>query len=180
MSEQLTYVKGLEQLTAALKSLPAKVATRTLRRAVSAGAAVIRDAARANAPTAERIIKRGGGVVTLPGTLKKSIVIKYVPSNSNDNQVQYVVAIRKGKRLQKSGRDAFYASFVEFGHKLVPRRTSATPGRLRSRQQQATASGAEVRGYRYLTRAIDQYHGAAVDKIRDALASELAKLPEFK
>ncbi|MGH7785087.1 MAG: hypothetical protein ACREO5_14765, partial [Candidatus Binatia bacterium] len=55
-------------------------------------------------------------VVTQPGTLRRAAITKFVATASNATQVEYIVTFRKGPRQQKGGRDAFYASWVEFGH----------------------------------------------------------------
>ena len=47
---EFKYIDGLVQLSAALKELPTNVSRNVLRRAVSAGAAEIRNQAKLNAP----------------------------------------------------------------------------------------------------------------------------------
>jgi hypothetical protein len=173
----LRYVSGLVQLSAALKGLPAKVATKVLRHGVMAGAERIIFAARSNAPIASGPIRRGKGKITQPGTLRNNIIAKFVARDSNATQVQYIVTVRKGKRF--AGRDAFYGSWVEFGHRIVPRKSKAHPGSIRFRRNSPALQGS-VPGRRYLTRAVNAVHNQATDAMVRTIKMDLAKLPEFK
>ena len=167
-------VKGLQELKARLDALPKEVAQRGLRRAVAAGASVIRAAAKKAAPVAAGPIRRGGGKETAPGTLQRGAMAKFIKAESNDTQVFYIVGFRQGKRQQKSNRDAFYASWVEFGHKIVPRRgKGARKGTLARNRRQATAS---VPPHPYFAPAWEANKQNALDAIQKRLTSELQKL----
>ncbi len=101
------HVKGLSDLVAAMNGLPDKVRVNGLRRAVSSGAVIVRNDARARAPVDT-------------GEMRKDIQVKRerVP---DAYVATYSVHVRSGKRSRLSGRardvdkDSFYWKFVEFG-----------------------------------------------------------------
>lgn len=141
-------IHGLEELSRTLKALPEKVRKNILRRAVGSGAAEIRKQAKVNAPVRT-------------GTLRRAAYIKYIREGSNTNQVTFITSFRKGKKEQKVGkrglnRDAFYASWVEFGHKK--------------------RNGGMTRPVRMLTRAFTAKASAALDVITRRVREGIAKL----
>lgn len=101
-------IKGLDALAKALKELPDRVAKNGLRAAVYAGAKVIRDEAKLQAPVAT-------------GTLKRAVILKQIPELSTKNKQTFFVTVRQGKKYRKQGKkgnlsqDAWYWRFVEFG-----------------------------------------------------------------
>lgn len=115
---QLEHVKGLAELSAALKKLPDRIARNALRQSVSQGAAVIRAEAKVRAPRAPRVL---GKQHTPPGTLRRAIVTKHDVKRSNLTSQTYVVTVRSGKRYRNQGKkknlsqDAYYWRWVEFG-----------------------------------------------------------------
>ena len=113
MAENLT---GFKELAEALKKLGARAAKNALRRAVSAGAAEVRNQARANAPVDS-------------GTLKRSIAIKREKDQRGGPlAATYTVFVKQAKNgsvgqknVKANGKfDAYYARFVEFGTSKVP------------------------------------------------------------
>lgn len=116
----LQHVEGLAQFAATMKTLPQTVSDKILRRSMFAGAMVFKKFVQAYAPVASKPVRRGNGHVTLPGTMRAAVIVKLISSQSGADQVQYIVTYRKGKAQQKSGRDAFYARFLEFGHYTRP------------------------------------------------------------
>ena len=72
-------VEGLDALAKALKELPDRVAKNGLRAAVYAGAKVIRDEAKLQAPVATDDL---GPNQPPPGTLKRSVIMKQIPELS--------------------------------------------------------------------------------------------------
>jgi HK97 gp10 family phage protein len=172
----LEYVQGLDALTRRLQSLPNDVSTKVIRGAVYRGATVIRDFAAAFAPVASTPINRGNGRFTAPGTLRANGIVKYVASQSGTNQVQYLVTFRQGKAQQKSGNDAFYARFLEFGHYTRP----AGGGRIPRRRfrEGFLASGAVshfVLPRKFLTPAFTRGGQLALDVMTEAIAQGLAR-----
>lgn len=163
-------IHGLDELNRKLKALPDKIRKNSLRRAANAGAAIVRDEAKRTVPPVRRT-----------GTLRRAAYTKYLNRNSNANQVVYIVSFRRGKNQQSVGkkklnRDAFYASWVEFGHRIVPRSKkigmrkgkNAYEKTIRSRRSAATGF---VPGRKMLTRAF-------AAKSRQALDALIAKLRE--
>lgn len=126
MSE-LVHVKGLEELKAKFLRLSKESGRKVLRPMTAAGARVVK------AAVVENI---GSDPRSISGTLKRSAIIKFVAAESNETQVEYIVTFRRGKNQQKHGRDAFYAPWVEHGHKIVPRSAKAKTlrGVLRNRR----------------------------------------------
>jgi HK97 gp10 family phage protein len=171
----LVHVKGLEELKAKFAQLPKDMNAKVLRSGVAAGARVVKTAAIANAPIGD---SRRGHVA---GTLKRAAIIKFLPAASNDTQVEYIVTFRMGKRQQRFHRDAYYASWVEFGHKIVPRSAKALnlKGLLRnkrtlaSRREAARRAGNRVPPHRFLGPAWEATKDAALQAITEATSRAL-------
>lgn len=146
MSEFIQLV-GLDDIKLRFAAQPEEISTKVLRRGVYAGAALVKSAAVDLTPVRS-------------GTLKRAAIVKFVRIESSATQVKYIVTFRRGKRQQKSGRDAYYAGWVEFGH--------------RSR------SGSLVPPHRFLKPAFDlNYHQAIALEIT-TMRNALAKLPDFQ
>jgi HK97 gp10 family phage protein len=115
---ELEHVKGLRELSDALRQLPDRIARNALRQSVAAGAAVIRKDAQSRAPVASSPLPSGGPP---PGTLKRSVVTRYARELSNQVSQTYTVGVRHGKKYRKQGKkgtlsqDAYYWRWVEFG-----------------------------------------------------------------
>lgn len=115
---ELQHVKGMRELSEALRQLPQRIARNALRQSVAAGASVIRSDAKARAPMATA---PPGPGQPLPGTLKRSILIRHLSERSGLTSQTYVVGVRHGKRYRKQGKkgnrsqDAYYWRWVEFG-----------------------------------------------------------------
>ncbi len=100
---------GFKEFADALRKLGPRVAKNNLRRAVSAGAALVRNEARATAPVDT-------------GELKKDIQMKR-EKDQRDGPLaaKFSVFVRSGKKSRLSGaardvdKDSFYWKFVEFG-----------------------------------------------------------------
>lgn len=128
------HIEGADLLTRKLNALPARVEAKVVRGSVVEGARVIRDQARENAPMWHGEVSQGAPPA---GTLKKSIIIKYIPEQSRAGRYVYYVGVRHGKKYSKMGkkginRDAFYWYFVEFGHYTRP-----TGGAFKSAERKA-------------------------------------------
>lgn len=159
-------IQGLEQLNANLKRLPALMVTKVLRRGVAAAAGVIKGAAAQYAPIGSRVKKRKGLSIQ-PGTLRRSAIVKYLPAESNGTQVEYIVTFRQGNRAARAGKDAYYASWVEFGHRVVPRgkRIKDVYGLLRNQRTiraRRALSTTRVPPHRYFGPAFDATSGKAL------------------
>lgn len=136
---ELQHIKGLSELSAALKELPNRIARNALRRSVARGAVVIRDEAKTRAPVSTTPPAPGD---PLPGTLKRSIVIKHDKDRSILTSQTYVVAVRHGKKYRNQGKrgnlsqDAWYWRFLEFGTRKMAARPFLRPA-LESRRREA-------------------------------------------
>lgn len=100
-------IEGLSELRKALLELPQELRKGPLRSAVSAGAKVVQDRARANAPVDS-------------GTLRRAIYRTRSKSQSSAVQETAIVGIRFGKKYQKRKQDAWYWRFIEFGTSKLP------------------------------------------------------------
>ena len=150
-------IEGLEALKERFANLPKELGRKTIRSIAMAGAGVMRTAARQTAPQYLGRPRKG----RTPGTLKRAAIAKRVAANSSDTQAQYVVTFRRGKKQQtaKGGsRDAFYASWVEFGHKVVARsrKVKTLLGKRRNArtlQARRESVSKQVEGVHYLANA---------------------------
>lgn len=127
---EFVKIEGLDELAAALRELPGKVARAGLRASVYAGARVIQEEARLRAPVYTGPVSEGHPP---PGTLKRSIIMKQIREESGDQAQVFYVLVRYGKKYQKQGKsgnlsqDAFYWRFVEFGTARQPARPFLRP-----------------------------------------------------
>ena len=152
--DEFIKLTGLEDLKRRFREIPHEIATKVLRKGVLSGANIVKKAA----------IQQIGSGEPAPqsrsGTLKRAAIVKFIRENSNDTQVEYIVTFRKGKRQQAKGRDAFYASWVEFGHR----------GR----------GGLLVPPHRFLKPAFDQSYHQALALELSTMRNELLKIPGFQ
>jgi len=96
-------VTGLKELQQKLLAMGQKVGLKAIRTALVSGAQIIKKDAITRVPVKT-------------GRMKNSILVKRLPK-PNPFKEQVIVGVRSGKKYQKSGRDAFYWKFIEFGHK---------------------------------------------------------------
>lgn len=108
MADSFMKIDGLKELAAAMRELPDRVAKNALRRAVSAGAIVVRNEARARAPVDT-------------GEMRRDIQVKRERNSAGQMVATYSVFVRSGKKSRLAGkkrnvqRDSYYWRFVEFG-----------------------------------------------------------------
>lgn len=99
-------IDGLSDLGKRLQTLSADMQGKVARAATAAGAVVIKNSAIQKAPEDT-------------GNLKKNIIAKRLPKSETSLTSEHIVTVRKGKKTAKQKaagiRDAYYASFVEFG-----------------------------------------------------------------
>ena len=135
-------VQGLDQLAKALRELPQRVARNGLRAAVYAGAKVIRDEAKLQAPVATGNL---GPNQPPPGTLKRSVIMKQIPELSGAQKQTFFVTVRHGKKYRKQGKkgnlsqDAWYWRFVEFGTVKMSARPFLRPAFEMKKHEAVTA-----------------------------------------
>lgn len=126
----LTHIVGLDGVLARMAELPKQAANKINRGAANAMATKVRQQAVYLAPVYEGPEKAG----TESGRLKKAIIQKHLPELSGTYRQTYLVTVRSGKKPAKEGGgivvrggklvslDAYYWTWVEFGHWYVPRR----------------------------------------------------------
>ena len=120
-------IKGLKELSAALKELPQNIARNVLRGATGAGAAEIRKEAKVKAPVYTGPVSQGHPP---PGTLKRGIYQSQQRKLSTLLSQVFHVGVRTGKKLKtKQGvsADPYYWKFVEFGTSKMAARPFMRP-----------------------------------------------------
>jgi HK97 gp10 family phage protein len=104
-------IRGQEDLYHKLSTvIPYRIEAKALQQALGAGAAVIVRQAKAN------IGKGDPYPESRTGTMKRAVYQSRGRKTTPQMAVR-IVSVRKGRRAQKSNRDAYYARMVEFGHK---------------------------------------------------------------
>jgi HK97 gp10 family phage protein len=168
------HVTGLAELSAALKQLPITIAQKVLRGTVNAGAQPVYEAVLRNAAGAEA---NSPHVET--GTLLRAIYVKHIAELSSEIQQVFYVGVRKGKSQQKKGRDAYYWSWVEFGHHIVPR-TAKGGATIKARRDAAVSAGTYVVPHPFLRPGFEQVKGSAlaamIEYMGTRITSEANKL----
>jgi HK97 gp10 family phage protein len=120
MTEQVQFVRGLNEMATAFKKLPRTLAAKYLGAALSPAAKLIKNDAQVRAPYYTGPIR---DLQPPPGTLRRAIIIKRVTNPSVEEgtlQATYVITVRHGARAQSVGKkkvnlDAYYWWFVEHG-----------------------------------------------------------------
>ena len=163
-------VNGLQDLRAQLLSLPGKLRKRALRNALAAGARVVRNDARANAP----VLRLRGALKApfrKPGTVRDAISVRTSKAARKAGDVGVFVnakPAKKGQRGAKSPNDPFYWRWLEFGwHPARWRRKGK--GAVRSR------SGSRVQGIKFLSNSARKL-GEALAIFNTKILPAIAKL----
>jgi hypothetical protein len=107
-----------------IQELPRRVQERLLKGAVATGCSVIRQEAILRAPEYTGKVSEGHPP---PGTLKKAIYQTRLVDKCTPTREVWKVDVRRGKTAQTTKRgggivnlDAYYASWVEYGHYAAP------------------------------------------------------------
>lgn len=128
---------GFKELSQALKELGPRVARNSLRRAVSSGAAVVRNEARRRARKDT-------------GEMAKDVQIKRERDTKGAMSATYSVFVRSGKKSRLSGKsrdvqkDSFYWRFLEFGTSKMPAHPFMRPAFEAKRMQALEAIQAKL------------------------------------
>lgn len=134
-------IEGLEELKAAFRQLPAKAQTRVMKGMVATGCAIFKNDAIARAPQDT-------------GVLKRAIYQTRMSRLCTPTFESWTVGVYKGKLYRHAGavgkkvgptqgvdKDAFYATWVEFGHYTrVSKKVSASI----SGRRRIVASGSQM------------------------------------
>lgn len=168
-------VEGLEAVASQLGAFDAKTARNILRRSTAAGARIIRDKIKETAPVAASPHKRAWGIIP-PGTIKRSPVAVWARELSEQTDQVYIVTLRRGKKHQrasKANKDAYYWPWVEYGHKIVPRKAKGSAKQSwKARRSEATRM---VAPRPFFNPAVDASSSAASAAIVERLKQEIVK-----
>jgi HK97 gp10 family phage protein len=164
------HVTGLAELSAALRQLPITIAQKVLRGTVNAGAKPILDAVRSNAAGAE-----ASSPHVQSGTLLRAIYMKQIPELSSEIQQVFYVGVRRGRGQQAKNQDAYYWSWVEFGHHIVPRTSKNGGSKLKTRQDAAISSGAYVVPHPFMRPGFEQAKDAALAAMLEYMGTRITK-----
>lgn len=130
------HIQGLAELAARLRKMPEDLRTKTLKPAVGSAAKIVRDDARVRAPRFEGVTARGHAPA---GTLKKSIILKFIREKSSANEATFYITVKRGakfmavKRRRKGqvvsieNQDAYYWFMVEFGTSKMGKKPFMVP-----------------------------------------------------
>lgn len=153
-------VEGLRELRAALlRTIPAEVQGKALQKSLTAGTRLTVAAAKMKAPVKT-------------GRMRKAIYATRDRASSRPGFEARVVAVKRGKKAQKSNRDAFYWKFVEFGHRTGTKKTGYLRKSDRSSGGYAGGTGF-VAARPFMRPAFDSTKAAALDAIRDGLKKQV-------
>jgi HK97 gp10 family phage protein len=115
-------VQGLEELKRKFEEIPKALRRRVLRNALSAGARLVRDEAKRNAPILQNRFK---APYRTPGTVKNAIKVRISKLDKRAGNVGVFVNVKPakaGNRGAKNPNDPFYWRWLEFGTKKMPER----------------------------------------------------------
>jgi HK97 gp10 family phage protein len=143
-------VHGIPDLKAALASIVPKLRKRALRNALAAGARLVRDEARKEAPVLKPDMKVP---YRTRGLVKKSISVRTSKIARRSGDVGVFVNVRPakaGQRGAKNPNDPFYARFVQWGT-------------------------VKMRGFHFLEAGAGQL-GAALEKFKAVIGPQISKL----
>lgn len=174
MSETVK-VTGLQELNRKLARLADDVQRKYLRGAVGAGARIFRDAAKRNAPVGT-------------GKLQRSIISKWIPEASSLHRQLFLVTVKRGKHFRgkvktdKKGReritksyDAYYWTWIEFGHTTRLSGQKRTRAQIRKSLDVYKATGRFVPPRPFLRPAFESNKSAAIEAVRVELAKRIAE-----
>lgn len=159
----------LEAVQRTVDQVASSVDEPVLRAVGFAGAEIFREEAKRNAQSHIQT-----------GTLHRNIIVKRLEEDSDGNVRQvYLVTVRRG---DYGGGDAFYARWVERGHKFVPRnktvseKTGRTVGWAAHRRAAELEYGSSrVPAYPYMRPAYESKKGDAVDVMSSTLKELIAR-----
>lgn len=112
-------VKGLAELKRKFEEIPKALRRRVIRNALSAGARLVRDEAKRNAPV---MLSDTKAPYRKPGTVKSAIKVRTSKLDTRAGNVGVFVNVKPanmGQRGAKNPRDPFYWRWLEFGSKKM-------------------------------------------------------------
>lgn len=115
-------VQGLEEFKQKVKDIPKALRARVLRNALSAGARLVRDDAKRNAPLLQNAMK---APYRTRGTVRNAIKVRVSKMDRRAGNVGVFVNVKPAKarnRGAKNPNDPFYWRWLEFGTKKMQAR----------------------------------------------------------
>lgn len=140
-------VDGIKPLLKKLKSFPAKIEKKILRQALRAGGKIFQQQAKANAPVKS-------------GLTKRSLKVRSMKRSRTR------VGIRVATSAKDYTGDTFYASFVEYGHKL---------GRRPGRGSKNKDTRRTIEGKHFIRSAYESKKDQALNVIKQQLRIGIAE-----
>lgn len=161
MTEELK-IAGLDELREVLlRRLPEALQGKALQATLAKAAAPIVKAARGLAPAKT-------------GRLRRAIY-SFRDRDSKRTYEARLISVRRGKKLQKSGRDAYYWKFVEFGHMTRRGRGKEGPPRFVPAQP-FMRPAFEANKYRALQIVQDELRGQVAKVAKRAQSRSASRL----
>lgn len=168
----LTHIVGLDDVLARMEALPKQASMQINRGAANAMATKIRQRAVALAP-----VYQGEAKGPVPGRLRDAIIQKHLPELSGTYRQTFLVTVRRGQKPAKGGVivkggkvvgvDAYYWTWVEFGHWYVSRRPSGITRKEHRRRAREGEGAVWVQPRSFLRPAVPL---AADDAVQAAVA----------
>ena len=178
-------VKNFPDFKAALLGLPDKLRQRALRNALSAGARIVRDEAKRNAPVLDRAIySSASGLKRKPGTLKNAIKVRTSKTERRLGNVGVYVNVKpaaKALRGTNMPSDPFYWRWLEFGRTArakIPQRGRGFKeygSQFYRRARRAYRAVGAIKAMHFLQSGADKF-SQALDAIEAELANQINKL----
>lgn len=158
-------LEGATQVRTAFRGLVEGTQREVLEEAALLGAQPIVEAARNLAPVIAKPDPRRS-----PGLLRRTIQARLFSRKSTEKAVVGIGPVRSG------GDDPFFARWVEYGHRIVKRRSKDAG--LGRRRHEAKASGESVAPHPFLRPALLSAGTAAAERVRAALLSAINRIWE--
>lgn len=179
---ELRCIKGLDEFARTLEQLPRNIGRNVLRGAVNAGATVLRQQAQDFAPVYE-----GDDPRPDPGRLRRAIYQKQIPERSNELLQVFYVGVRRGRKNQVkvvrgkvTNLDAYYWTWLEFGHAYVPPRPKSVTLKAHRAAIKAAPGAIWVEPRSFMRPAFaiakDQAIQAMIDYLETRIPKEAANL----
>lgn len=158
-------LEGASELRAKFRGLQDGTQREVLEEAALLGAQPIVEAARNLAPVIAKPDPRRS-----PGLLRRTIQARLFSRKSTEKAVVGIGPVRSG------GDDPFFARWVEYGHRIVARRSKEAS--LTQRRREAKRAGANVAARPFMRPALLSAGAAAAEKVRAALLSGINRIWE--
>jgi len=152
-------ITGAEDAAAKLRALVPTMRKKVLRNALAAGARLVRDDAKRNAPVLSASVK---APYRSPGTLKGAIKVRTSKAARKAGNVGVFVNVKPATgaaRGAKSGKDPFYWRFQEFGWTPASSRAGFAT-KVQRRQARRRGAAAQIPGKKFLRNAASRLKDA--------------------